>query len=81
MSIHIDMAAAGRLAVRSTDRLPTRTRSTMIIGIVTADREAIIDLIVRGSTGLDEVVQAVIDTGFDGSLSLPPSLIARLQLA
>jgi clan AA aspartic protease len=52
----------------------------MITGIVTADREAIVRLVVRGPSGSEEVVEAVIDTGFDGSLSLPPSLIASLQL-
>ncbi len=53
----------------------------MITGIVTAEREAIIRLAVHGPSGQIEVVEAVIDTGFDGSLSLSPSLIARLQLA
>ena len=52
----------------------------MMTGIVTADREAIIVLTVCGPSGQDAVVDAVIDTGFDGSLTLPPALIARLQL-
>ncbi len=53
----------------------------MITGIVTADREAVIRLVVRGPSGRDEAIEAVIDIGFDGSLSLPPSLIADLKLA
>jgi clan AA aspartic protease len=53
----------------------------MIRGIVTSAREAVILLAVRGPSGLEETVEAVIDTGFDGSLTLPPPLIARLQLA
>lgn len=53
----------------------------MIVGIVSADREAIIRLTVRGPAGDEEEVEAVIDTGFDGWLSLSPDLIARLGLA
>jgi clan AA aspartic protease len=53
----------------------------MIDGVVTADREAIIHLEVRGPGGQTEQVDAVIDTGFDGWLSLPPTQIGRLGLA
>ncbi len=53
----------------------------MFTGVVTRDREAIIRLVVRGPAGNEEEVEAVIDTGFDGALCLPPSLIAKLQLA
>ncbi len=53
----------------------------MIVGVVSADREAILRLTVRGPAGDEEEVEAVIDTGFDGWLSLPPDLIARLGLA
>ena len=52
----------------------------MIVGVVTADREATINLVVIGPTGRDETVEAVIDTGFDGYLALPPAVIARLEL-
>ena len=52
----------------------------MITGIVTATPEAIIDLIVRGPGGQDRKIQAVIDTGFDGSLTLPAELITSLGL-
>lgn len=50
----------------------------MITGAVT-NREAVLRLVVRGETGNTEV-QAVVDTGFDGYLTLPPSLIATLGL-
>ena len=53
----------------------------MISGIVTTAREAVIRLTVRGPTGQEQEIQAVIDTGFDGSLTLPPALIASLGLA
>jgi len=53
----------------------------MIRGAVNADREATIRLSVRGPSGQEREVDADIDTGFDGWLSLPPSLIADLGLA
>lgn len=53
----------------------------MIAGVVTADREAIIPVNILGMAGQIQGVDAVIDTGFDGSLSLPPALIAQLGLA
>jgi clan AA aspartic protease len=53
----------------------------MITGIVTTAREAIISLTVRGPSGQEREIQAVIDTGFDGSLTLPPALITTLGLA
>jgi len=37
----------------------------MITGVVTADREAVIRLSVRGPTDQEHEVEAVIDTGFD----------------
>lgn len=52
----------------------------MITGFVTADREAIIRLTVRGPAGQHQQVEAVIDTGFDGWLSLPTTLIVTLGL-
>ena len=52
----------------------------MITGIVNADREAVIKLKVVGLNGREEIVDAVIDTGFTGFLTLPSSLIASLGL-
>jgi clan AA aspartic protease len=52
----------------------------MIRGVVTADREARVRLSVRGPAGQLQKIRAVIDTGFDGSLTLPPPLIALLGL-
>ncbi len=39
-----------------------------------------IKLPVRNSTGQQQEIEAVLDSGFTGSLTLPPSLIARLGL-
>ena len=52
----------------------------MITSVVTDDRQAIIHLMVRGPTGQEQEIEAIIDTGFDGWLSLPSSLIVRLGL-
>lgn len=52
----------------------------MITGIVTGAREAVISLTVRGPNGQEHEIEAVIDTGFDGSLTLPPALVTALGL-
>jgi predicted aspartyl protease len=52
----------------------------MISGLVTGDGQAVIHLTVRGPTGQEQDIEAVIDTGFDGWLSLPSSIIASLNL-
>jgi len=52
----------------------------MISGIVTGAREAVINLTVRGPDGTEQEFEAVIDTGFDGSLTAPPEVIAALGL-
>ena len=49
----------------------------MITGTVNADREGRVRLQVQGPAGQEEV-EAVMDTGFNGFLTLPPSLIANL---
>lgn len=52
----------------------------MILGSVSATYEAVVRLTVRGSQGQECEVETVIDTGFDGSLSLPPHLVETLGL-
>jgi clan AA aspartic protease len=53
----------------------------MIVGIVNAEFEPIISLSVCGSDGKVYRQDAVVDTGFNGWLSLPPELIAQLNLS
>lgn len=53
----------------------------MITGSVTADREAVIELAVFDAAGARYAVKAVVDTGFNGWLSLPANLVTRLNLA
>ncbi len=52
----------------------------MITGTVTTDREAIVRLMMHGPAGQEQLIEAMIDTGFDGWLSLPPALITLLGL-
>ena len=53
----------------------------MITGTVNANREAIISCGVRGPHGKEREIEAVIDTAFNGFLTLPPQVIAALGLS
>jgi clan AA aspartic protease len=52
----------------------------VIRGTVNPQREAVVPLRVRGPSGIECDVDAVIDTGFSGVLTLPPALISALNL-
>jgi clan AA aspartic protease len=52
----------------------------MITGVVRGGRQATVRLRIRGTGGQEQDVEAVIDTGFTGSLTIPPSLITGLGL-
>jgi predicted aspartyl protease len=52
----------------------------MITGHVTADREAIVRLKLRGTNGVEAEVEAVLDTGFTEYLSLPQNWVTALAL-
>jgi clan AA aspartic protease len=52
----------------------------MITGIVNVDFEPIIPLSICGADGKVHIQDAIVDTGFNGWLSLPPDLIAELNL-
>ena len=52
----------------------------MITGKVSSDREATVDLEILGSNRQQQRVVAVVDTGFNGSLTLPGDVIGGLEL-
>ena len=52
----------------------------VIEGVVNAAREAVVILPVRGPAGQARETEAVIDTGYSGFLTLPPSLVEELGL-
>jgi clan AA aspartic protease len=53
----------------------------MIAGIVNAEFEPIISLSICGSDGKVYLRDAIVDTGFNGWLSLPPEFITQLNLS
>lgn len=53
----------------------------MIYGVVNSRREATLPLVVGNSSAQREVIDTVIDTGFNGFLSLPSEVITRLGLS
>jgi predicted aspartyl protease len=52
----------------------------MITGTVSSRHEAIVALTVAGPLGERVPIQAVVDTGFNGYLTLSPDLVAALGL-
>jgi clan AA aspartic protease len=52
----------------------------MIVGAVNTYREAVISLKVQGPDGQEQEIEAIVDTGFNGSLTLPSALITALEL-
>ena len=52
----------------------------MITGTVNSNREAILRLMIRDANAQDHERDAVVDTGFDGWLSLQPDFISALGL-
>jgi clan AA aspartic protease len=52
----------------------------LIVGSVTTRREPAIRLRLTGPTGQSEEILAVLDTGFNGTLALPLTLVAWLSL-
>ena len=53
----------------------------MIQGRVNSALEAVLRLVIQGSSGRTQAIEAVVDTGYTGFLTLPPALVAELGLA
>lgn len=52
----------------------------MISGIVNSNIEAVIQLVASGPTTVEQVFDAVVDTGFSGDVTMPFDLIRMLGL-
>ena len=52
----------------------------MIEGVVNAAYEAVVTLLLQGSAGETREIEAVIDTGYNGFLTLPAAMVAELEL-
>ncbi len=52
----------------------------MIQGVVNAAYEAIVTIHLQGSEGRTREIEAVVDTGYSGFLTLPPGLVDELGL-
>ena len=52
----------------------------MIEGMVNARREAMVDLHIQGPNGRALEIEAVVDTGYTRSLTLPMAVVAELDL-
>ena len=52
----------------------------MMTGVVTRELEAVLNVRLESAGGRSKTVSAVIDTGLDGFIALPPDRIAQMQL-
>jgi clan AA aspartic protease len=52
----------------------------MIVGAMNAQREAIVRLVVVGPGGQERQIEAILDTGYTGSLTLPSAVVSDLGL-
>ena len=52
----------------------------MIEGVVNAGYEAVVSVSLHGPAGQAREIEAVIDTGYNGFLTLPTATVAELQL-
>ena len=53
----------------------------MIEGVVNSDYQAVINLTIQGSAGQTRGIEAIVDTGYNGFMTLPPALVDELALS
>lgn len=53
----------------------------MIVDAMNTQREAIVRLVVVGPGGQEKQIEAVLDTGYTGSLTLPSAVVSALGLS
>ena len=70
-----------RIGYQALDNLGGRfCEDPVIQGVVNAAYEPVLTLVLQSSSGQDREVEAVVDTGFNGYLTLPPGLVVDLGL-
>ncbi len=74
-----NLDGAGWLGLCAPIRRARAAERFMIAGTV-VNSEARISFTLRGSGGRERQIEAIVDTGYTGSLTLPPSVIAALGL-
>jgi clan AA aspartic protease len=52
----------------------------VITGAVSPRRQPLVRLVIRGPNGREETIEAMVDSGFNGTMTLPAAVIARLEL-
>ncbi len=52
----------------------------MMTGSITTEREAVLRLSIRSSDGAEVTVETIVDTGYNGALTLPQDIINTLAL-
>ena len=52
----------------------------MIQGVVNAAFDAVVRLPIQGPSGQIQQIEAIIDTGYNGFMTLPPALVVEMGL-
>jgi predicted aspartyl protease len=52
----------------------------VIKGVVNSAFDAVVNLVLRGPSGRAREIEAIIDTGYNGFLTLPPALVSEIGL-
>jgi len=50
----------------------------ILSGVVSAQRQPLVRLVVRGPRGQEQTIEALLDSGFNGTLALPEAVISAM---